>query len=183
MNKILEKLHNDHVNISEFIRLLERQLSLLIDCKISDIAIMIDAIKYMKNYPDLVHHPLEDVVFQYYLDRFQGDHKEEILQLLQEHERMPLLTDNLIMLLESVLAGEPRERKMLCDTLQKYISTQKEHINHEEAKIYPMLSSTLNEQDWRNIKSSLAELEDPLFGRQVENTYQQLSQQILLLDS
>lgn len=173
MSTILKKLHNDHVNLSKLIKFLERQLILLKSCKTSDIVTTIDAIRYMKDYPDFVHHPLENVVFYYYLDHYKEAH-EEILYLLNEHQQMAALTEKLFVTLEGVLAGEPQNRQILCDTLDQYIAIQAEHMNQEEANIFPMLKSTLNKQDWINIQSELSEIKDPLFGVEVKQTYKQL---------
>ena len=177
MSTILDKLHNDHKNFSKLLVFLEHQLNLLENFEKSDLTTMLEAIEYMKNYPDLVHHPLENIVFKYYLDHYDKDNKD-LQALLVEHEEMPVLTDDLLGILECILADVPQERKVLCDSLAAYIAAQKEHMNNEEASIYPMLSSTLNEQDWNNIDSELTDVEDPLFGRQVAKSYQRLSKHI-----
>ena len=177
MSTILDKLHEDHKNFSKLLVFLEDQLNLLESCESSDIATMVEAIEYMKNYPDLIHHPLENVVFQYYLDHYDNAN-EKVQELLHEHEEMPELTNKLLGILESVLADVPQERKTLCSSLDSYISAQKEHMNNEEANIYPLLNSTLKDKDWQSIDSELADIEDPLFGRQIENSYQRLRQHI-----
>ena len=178
MATILDKLHNDHKNFSKLLVFLEEQLALLKNCGACDLNTMVEAIEYMKNYPDLIHHPLENVVFQYYLDHY--DNKNiDVLEVMEEHEEMPLLTNKLLEILGSVLADVPQERSVLCDSLNAYISLQKEHMNIEEAKIYPQLSSSLNDQDWENIDSELTDVEDPLFGHQVEQSYQRLRLHIL----
>jgi len=38
-------------------------------------------------------------------------------------------------------------------------------MNREEAYVYPVLNSTLDESDWGKIDSELAHIEDPLFSR------------------
>lgn len=178
MKNILNKLHNDHINFSKLLAFLEKQYHLLEDCERSELSSVLDAIKYMKEYPDYVHHPLENVVFKYYLDRYEGAH-EKITELLHEHEEMPLLTNKLIDMLEGALADVPQSREELCTYLDEYISIQKEHMNEEEVQVYPVLSSKLDENDWKNIDTEFAHVEDPLFGEKVEKSYQGLIQQIV----
>lgn len=177
MSAILDKLHKDHKNFSRLLVFLEKQLGLLENCESSDIPTMVEAIEYMKNYPDLIHHPLENIVFKYYLDNYDNVNTD-ILELLHEHDEMPELTNKLLEMLESILADVPQERKALCSSLNAYITVQKEHMNSEEANIYPLLNASLNEKDWDNINSELADVEDPLFGRQIANAYQKLYQHI-----
>lgn len=154
------------------------QHHLLEDCERSELDLVLDAIKYMKEYPDYIHHPLENVVFKYYLDNYEGTH-EKITELLHEHEEMPLLTNKLIDMLEGTLADMPQSREELCSYLDKYISIQKEHMNEEEAHVYPILISKLDENDWEKIEIELAHVEDPLFGEKVEKSYQELFQQVV----
>ena len=178
MKPILDKLHNDHKNFSKLLFFLEKQLQLLKNNRHSDFSLTLDAIKYMKEYPDYVHHPLEDIVFKYFIKHHEEAH-DKITELLHEHDEMPKLTETLLEMLEGVLAEVPQNREELCAYLNKYITIQKEHMNQEEAHVYPILNSKLDEQDWVRIDSELANIEDPLFGKNVEKSYQGLLQQIV----
>ncbi len=173
MKPILDKLHNDHINFFKLLSFLEKQLHSLEKYEPVELEAMHDAICYMKEYPDAVHHPLEDVVFKYFVTHYDKA-REEINELLSEHEGLPLLTEKLSLMLQDAAADFPREREELCDCLQEYISTQKEHMNQEEANVYPVLDEILNEEDWKQIDSELAQVEDPLFGKQVERSFQGL---------
>ena len=82
-------------------------------------------------------------------------------------------------MLNGALEDVPQNRKELCAYLKKYISIQKEHMNREEAHVYPTLNSTLTEDDWKNINTELAYIEDPLFGDKAEKSYQGLFQHIV----
>ena len=92
MASILDKLHKDHINFIKLLDFLKQQLTLLKECKDSDLELILDAIRYMKEYPDLIHHPLENVVFNYYLKHHKKANKE-VKDLLHEHDEMPLLTE------------------------------------------------------------------------------------------
>ena len=178
MKPVLDKLHNDHINFSKLLSYLDKQLQILEECESFDLTSTIDAIKYMKEYADYVHHPLENVVFKYFLEHNDESH-EHILELLHEHDDMPLLTDKLLYMLEAALADLPQSRKELCAYLKKYIAIQKEHMHQEDLHVYPILNSTLDEHDWGIIDSELANVEDPLFGKKVEQSYKALLQRVL----
>lgn len=178
METILEKLHNDHINFSKLLTFLEEQLRLLEDCEVSNLGATLDAIRYMKEYPDYVHHPLENTVFRYFLEHYEQEH-ENIDELLHEHDEMPVLTERLLEALQNALAGLPQEREELCTILGEYISVQKKHMDQEEVHVYPALGSNLNERDWQEIDDGLARVEDPLFGGKVQESYQRLFQQIM----
>lgn len=177
MEPVLDKLHEDHKNFAKLLLFLDKQLLQLEDCKECDVSAVHDAIKYMKQYPDYVHHPLENVVFKYFLENYSEVH-DELVGLLQEHDDMPLLTDKLLEILEGVLSEIPQDREVLCESLKKYIDVQKEHMNREEAKVYPVINNTLDEDDWERMNSELVNIEDPIFGKKIEKNYQRLFDQI-----
>ncbi len=178
MKPIIDKLHDDHINFIKLLEFLETQKNLLKSCQQIDIESILDAIQYMKEYPDLVHHPLENVVFKYFL----ADHDEvcdELKALLQEHDELPVLTDKLMEMLQSALAAVPQKREELCRYLEEYIVIQKEHMNKEESLAYPTIKSVLNDHDWENISSELEFIKDPLFGNNVKKSYQALLQKVI----
>ena len=178
MSDILDKLHNDHINFIRLLSFLENQLSLLLQCKDSNLESIIDAIKYMKEYPDYIHHPLENIVFKYYLEHYGNSHTK-IKELLREHDFMPVLTDRLLTMLQNAIMANPQSRDELCRNLEKYISIQREHMNQEEAYVYPDLKTNLNKNDWKKIVTELTHIDDPLFGAKVEKSYQGLFYQIV----
>ncbi len=178
MEAILQKLHDDHINFDKLLNVLEGQLHLLEDCEVPDLDTALDAVRYMKEYPDHVHHPMENTIFRYFLEHYEPTH-ERIHDLLLEHDDMPQLTDRLFEVLQNALAAVPQERQELCAILEEYISIQRKHIDREEAHVYPMLDSKLGKEDWQQIDRVIAKVEDPLFGKDVHESYERLLSQIM----
>lgn len=178
METLLDKLHKDHINFVKLLSFLEKQLQLLEHFENSDLAAMIDAIAYMKEYPDHVHHPLEDVIFKYFIEHYD-DARESINDLLLQHIEMPLLTNKLLMMLKDALADIPQSRDELCESMSRYITLQREHMDKEEVEVYPFLKSNLDANDWENIDSELSKIDDPLFGENVKKSYQSLLFQVI----
>ena len=170
---ILNNLHNDHMNFSKVLSFLEIQLKKLSDSDEVDFELILLAIQYMKEYPDKIHHPSENIVFHYYVEHYSGEH-DVIEALMEEHDNMPLLTHRLLEMLESVLIDEPQSRDELCKCLDQYIMKQKEHMNIEEARVYPLLESSMQIEDWRQIDNNLDDINDPLFGKSIKAMYQPL---------
>ena len=179
MKSILKKLHTDHKNFIKLLAFLELQSKLMKECKHPDYELILKAIQYMKEYPDLVHHPLEDVVFNYFLEHHQVVH-DKLNALLNEHKEMPELTEQLLEKLQSVISGFPQNRKELCNELNVYIDRQKQHMNYEEGSVYPVIKLKMTDTDWKNIKSDLSKINDPLFGGIVEKNYQSLLDQVII---
>jgi hemerythrin-like domain-containing protein len=178
MTNVLDKLHEDHKNFTKLLNYLEQQLKLLKDCERLDLELILKALQYMKEYPDLVHHPLEDVIFKYFIEH-HGKAQNDLKALLQEHSEMPELTNRLIEMIQGALSDLPQNRQELCTNLQTYLVKQKEHLNHEEEHVYPVIRDTMTDQEWQNIDSSLENVSDPLFGKKVVKNYQALLHQVV----
>lgn len=179
MKPILIKLHNDHENFIRLFSFLEKQCHMLEECDHCDLRSILDAIIYMKEYVEFAHHPLESIVFKYFLKHHEKTHEKIIDVLQHEHDVMPTLTENLIRMLNDALADSPQKREVLCYDLKKYISTQIEHMELEEEHIYPSLRSTLNENEWKEIDNEFVCMNDPLFGKNTEKKYLGLFQKII----
>ncbi len=179
MEPILDQLHSDHINFAKLLAFLDKQQRLLQGNKDPDLDSIYDAIRYMKEYPDQVHHPLENAVFKYFLEHYEEAH-DDVTRLLHEHDEMPLLTNQLLYILNAAISGVPQEKQKLNDCLKEYISIQKKHMDDEEENIYPILNSKLTKADWDRISSDLVTVSDPLFGKQVKKPYQELLQQLVV---
>ena len=177
MGNLLDKLHNDHVNFIKLLTFIERQLNCIKECEVVDIEKILFSVKYMKDYPDAIHHPLENIVFTYFLEHYDYC-CDEIIELMQEHEEMPLLTETVINMLQCVLSEQPIGRKELCDKLSIYIEIQKAHMNHEESKIYPVLYEIMKDEDWQGLDKTLNVSNDPLFDVPRNEDFQSLYETI-----
>ena len=127
----------------------------------------------MKDYSDVIHHPLENIVFNYFLEYYDVNH-DDIAHLMNEHEAMPELTKKIIYMLECVISEMPIERNLFCERLTEYIDVQKQHLNYEESKVYPCLSSNMKEHDWQALDVDLNKVDDPLFDQPTDKSYQLL---------
>ncbi len=174
---IIDKLNNDHINFQKVLSLLSEQVSLLEKCDDSCLELVLDIIKYMKDYPDFTHHPLEDEIFKHYLQHNKTN-KRKFTHLLQEHIDMLTLTQELIEMLEGAIAGQPESREKLCNALREYLAIQTEHINTEETDVFPILRSTFDDAEWQQIDVKVRHVVDPLFGNELTKAYENLYQRI-----
>jgi hemerythrin-like domain-containing protein len=178
MKPIIEKLHKDHINFIKLLGFLENQQHHLENDQQVNLEDALNALRYMKEYPDLVHHPLENVVFKYTLDNYDEVHSE-LEALLHEHNEMPELTNKLIEMLQNALADVPQKREDLSRYLEEYVAAQKNHMNREEALVYPAINLVLTDSDWGNVSSELESVKDPLFGPRVKKSYQDLLKKVI----
>ena len=91
MSRLMEELQRDHKRIDKVLTLLESQIEALENDGDPDLALLQDALDYVEHYPDLIHHPREDVIYTAFRRR-SLDANVVIDGLLSEHATMPALT-------------------------------------------------------------------------------------------
>jgi hemerythrin-like domain-containing protein len=176
MAKTLEKLHQEHVHISRLLDLLEKQVLLLEGSEQADTQLLTDIVEYIMNYPDLYHHPQEDLVFE--LLRHKDDEIIPIIdRLISEHK---IMTERAITLSE-LLGDLKKEEKsqQLIKLLREYIDLSRNHVNIEEETIFPRAKQILTDDDWTEIDTGFTSQGDPLFGEVLHKQYKKIYDSII----
>lgn len=178
MHKIMAELHQDHIHLTRLLNMLDEQVEFLGSDGDPDFFLMIDIANYIQHYPDLVHHPKEDQVYRVLRER--TDKWTDIVDsLLDEHRHLPEVTLEFLNLLEGAASSYSIvSREDLKEKIENFIKIEREHMNKEENTIFPLIEKTLNEQDWEAVETNLIKKTDPLFGAQVEQSYENLYQSI-----
>lgn len=165
---ILQELHRDHVNITRVLHILDRMLLQPPGEGDVNMALMIDIIDYVEHYPDLVHHPKEDLLYKAYKAK-SLEATEIVNGLLKQHQELPVLTRVFRKLLEEVNMGAVIiSRDELYQKAHDYIDYQLEHLNTEEALMFPMIVSTFDQADWDALVAIIPVHKDPLFVAELD---------------
>ena len=176
MNKTLEKLKQDHINISRLMDLLDIQTSQLENNGPADLKLITDIIEYITNYPDLYHHPLEDLVFE--LLRHKDKEIGPVIDhLLGEHKMLTETSINLADMLGN--RNVKVHTRILAERLQQYINLSRSHMDIEESILFPRTKQVLTNEDWAEIDKGFVYTEDPLFGKIIYQQYQHIYDSII----
>jgi hemerythrin-like domain-containing protein len=170
MSDVIRQLHTDHIHIARLLDLLEVQLGMFHEDGRPDYALMMDTMQYMTNYPDLFHHPKEDVVFHILMER-DASTKPVVQDLLKMHQ---VLAEKGLQFLESlrtVVNELMVERETLESQGREYIALLRHHMDVEEGQVFPHAARILSQEDWRRIDGAVEAMEDPLFGHRVQSEY------------
>lgn len=178
MHRIMAELHEDHVNLTKLLRLLEQQVDKLAAGKDADLLLMTDIADYIRRYADQVHHPKEDVVYQVFKSR-SAEAGDILAALLEEHRKLPAITLEFERLLDSLINDSViLSREELGNKITTFINAQKVHLNTEETSLFPLINATLHDADWATVEKQSQEHSDPLFGRHILDRYHNLQQLI-----
>ena len=183
MHRIMAELHQDHIHLARVLEILEQQVQLLSTGGDADLFLMIDIAEYFQHYPDLVHHPKENKVYEVFKKRTTKA-VDIVESLLQEHWHLPSVTVEFHNMLEKTLnESELVSRQELQDNIQEFVDIQKRHMHVEEGTLFPLIEKTLSDEDWDNLEKAMIEKKDPLFGSRHELCYENLYQSIILESS
>jgi hemerythrin-like domain-containing protein len=178
MYTIIDSLHADHINFSRLLNALERQVDTLKDGGMPDFEIMLDTIDYLQNYADLYHHPREDLIFRFHLERSDVA-RDEVNELRRQHRALWESTNRVRLAIDGILHGDIVQREVFIEHISAYVNQQQEHLNAEEGYILPLLRQLFQAQDWEQLNRSLPFRADPLFGPSVDQQYRALYTRIV----
>lgn len=174
MSKVIPALRTDHSNFVHLLDLLEGQLdeSMQVEGQ-ADYALMQDIMLYMTRYPDLYHHPKEDLVFTRLVAR-DASARSIVDELMNQHKTLAEKGTRLFETLRNVVDGEMVRRDTLDAQGRDYLSSMRSHIDTEESQVFRMAERLLPETDWADVDNAMEHMEDPLFGKIVGKEYRDL---------
>jgi len=179
--KIIDALHRDHANLAKLLAALERQVAAFDRGERPDYDILHGVIDYCLNYPDLYHHPKEDLVMERLRARDPAA-AATFGDLMAEHARLGEVTRRFAAAVHNVLQEVEVPRAIFGETARTFLKAYREHMAVEERAFLPLAAKTLTEADWREIDARVAPRPDPLFEGEPEERFSALRKDILAWD-
>jgi hemerythrin-like domain-containing protein len=178
MTAIIGLLREEHKNIEKLLRILEQELSIFQRGERPDYDILLAIIRYFQAYPDLCHHPKEDIVFEA-LKRRDPALADSIADIEDEHQNEAARLRRFALIVESIQVDHEVLRQTFSGAIRDFIDYQRKHIEKEERGLFPAALKALLPEDWAAIDARLSCGKDPLFNSTVEAEYRDLHQRIL----
>ncbi len=178
MTDILDAIHEDHTNMTKMLDALERQLAASDAGEEPDYDIVQGVVDYCIGYPELHHHPKEDLVFER-LKAVDPEVAAEVGDLPGEHAELTVLTHRLRDAVEAVLGDLEVPRGRFDETLRAFLDAYRRHMALEESAFLPAARRALSAAELAEIQRRLDHPDDPLFGAPGEERFAALRQDIL----
>jgi hemerythrin-like domain-containing protein len=167
----------EHANFAMLLDLLEGELERFHKGEPPDYELMLDIMFYMTHYPDVLHHPKEDLAFAWIKDREAGA-APTVDQLTAQHFRLKEHGDALVVALDDIVNGSITTRDHVEVPGRAYIADFRGHMQVEESVIIPLGEKLLGRSDWVAINAAIRHVDDPLFGAHKVERYAALRRQI-----
>jgi hemerythrin-like domain-containing protein len=182
MASIIDALRSDHSRLTKLLDALERQIDAFGEGGTLDFEIADGVLHYCRTYPDLHHHPREDMVF----DRLKARDPQAAAamgDLRAEHRKLAQVTERFAEALAAVEQDIPMERDALTDAASDFLKSYRHHILMEEKHFFPAAQRALTPEDWRQLAAQSAPIADPLFDNREDERFDALYQDIVAWDS
>jgi hemerythrin-like domain-containing protein len=169
--------HNEHANFARLLGLLEVEFDRFHRGEAPDYELMLDVMFYMTHYPDVLHHPKEDLAFARIAAR-DAAVRSTVELLASEHAARKRKGNALVVALDDIVNGSITSREHVEAPGRAYVAAFRRHMTLEEAEILPIAARVLNRSDWAAIESAILQLEDPVFGKARDERYAALRRHI-----
>jgi len=180
-------LRLEHQNLSRLLGLIEDQVAAADAGAPLDENLLSLAWEYFSDYPDLCHHPKEDLVYELLSKRDPGS-CAGLKNLNSEHVRLRELTQTFGEAVrrlreapqsrpqspEAPQSAEPAPREVIRDFAQRY----RQHMREEDERLFPLAEQKLSKDEWATLDFAVFDRDDPLLANAAEHRFAALRQRI-----
>ncbi len=176
--KVMQRLRGEHAYIGTLRKAMSVETNKLKCHTEPDLVMLRDMLRYLMEYPDVHHHPLEDQLFAKLVTHRNGV-RSEVLELLAEHKDLAKESLYLYHKLDAlVLDDEKLQKNLLRASLTDFLELYGEHVRREESIVFPAAEALLSSEEWRDIAHTLHTIDDPVFGMNGSEQYARLHRKI-----
>ncbi|MDR8524743.1 hemerythrin domain-containing protein [Shewanella fidelis] len=180
---MLARLMHDHKHIAKLLTILSMKCNKLTAGEQINYNVVRDIVEYMQSYAEHSHHPLEDIISEFYISKFSSPSSADLL--LAEHEALSHASTSLMATLNLILNDVVVPKEQLVLELQSYVQLQQNHMEYEESSIFPKWRKTMSDSDWYAVSSMCNErlIDDPLFAESGAVLFEELREYLATTDS
>ncbi|QFU21766.1 hemerythrin domain-containing protein [Shewanella eurypsychrophilus] len=161
---MLARLNHDHKHIAILLKILKVKQSRLAQGEAVNFNLIRDIVEYMQSYAEHSHHPLEDIIYSYYLKKTAQSETDD--KLATQHQTLVDASASLMASLNLILSDVVISKDQLVLDLKSYVTQQEEHMRYEETEVFPLWAEVIGQTDWQEIQAlcTLKLIDDPLFS-------------------
>ena len=178
MTDALDIIREDHVNLTRLLDALEHELDKFDRGETPDYDIIQGVADYCLNYPDLYHHPIEDMLLRRLRER-DPHAAEKVGDLDQEHERLNAGTRRFQEAVAHVLQDHTVSRESFHELARDFVARYRAHMRREDEVFLPAAAKSLGPEDRAAAVAEAGPRADPLFGEAEGAPFEVLRERLL----
>ena len=170
---IMAELRDDHRNMAIVLNLLDDIVAEMEAGKDPDFELFDEIMRYMTVYPDAVHHPKEDIVYEQLRNR-RPDLSEDLDHVPDDHRDIAYLGSLLRNEVEAVNAGAAVRRDKMIEDTTAYVRRLRNHMQWEEDDLFRRIDLMFDAEPFRVDISAYEHIKDPVFELEIEAGFRRL---------
>ena len=162
MHPLAQRLRDDHRHLTRVLDFLQSQIEALARADDVDLDLIRDAMTYITEFPNRLHHPVEDVLFES-LAATDAGAAAACHEQIAEHERLFHDSSAFYGLIEAIQVDDATlTRDALVAHGREFIAAQRAHLKREENELLPLAERQLDAAAWDRAADTAALADDPL---------------------
>ncbi len=146
VEQLMSSLRTDHRNMALLLDLLDVERERLAASGVPDYGLVQDIMRYMTEFPDVVHHPTEDFIYRH-LKSLRPDIDDDLERVERDHENIENLGLKLKNDIEAMSVGANLNRDEVIKELRQYIRQLREHMYWEEKGLFTLADELQGRDD------------------------------------
>ena len=175
--ELLAELRQDHRNMGRVLDLMDDIVTQMEAGKDPDFELFDEAMRYMTVYPDAVHHPKEDVVYEQLRVR-RPDLSEGLESVPEDHAEIARLGSLLRSEVDAIVAGAAVRREKMIEDTAAYVRRLRDHMGWEERDLFRRIDTMLDGEETSVDVAAFEHIKDPVFELEVEAGFRRLIQSL-----
>lgn len=177
MPAVIDSIRGEHRTMGRLLDLLETQIDLFEETSQPDYDLIREIIDYFVTFPDLYHHPKEDLIFRKLKAR-DASAVEAFGNLEALHEDGSERLHEFTQAVVNVLMEAEIPRDTFVKLARDFISGERAHMAAEEKHFLPVAADRLSAKDWSDIEKVVGKFTDPLSGETLRSRFAVLSEEM-----
>lgn len=173
----IQTLRAEHKTTARMLDLLERQINLFEQTEQPDYDLLKEIIDYFLTYPDLYHHPKENLILDA-LRRRAPHVAAPVGDIEKEHAEISSRLHDFAHAVVKVLMEMEVSRDSFVAVARGFIDEQRRHMVMEERVFFPAALEALGAEDWEEIDKKISHFRDPLSATESELKFDSLRQML-----
>lgn len=170
---LMKELRQDHRNMGTVLDLLEDAIDQASSGEDPDFELVDEIMRYMTVYPDAVHHPKENVVYEQ-LRHKRPDLAKDLDDVPGDHRDIAMLGSALRDEVEAINAGAAVRREKFIKDTAGYVKRLRDHMSWEERDLFKRIDEMLDKDPQELDVAGFDHIKDPVFELQIEAGFQRL---------
>lgn len=152
MQSLIDSLREDHRYMTRLLHQLEAEVSAL-DNNSRRLDTVLEITDYLKQYPELWHHPVEESLFARLLEKPLAEHERGLVsKVIDEHAMLDALAELVDIKLAQYLLN-PGRKASLMRSVNLFVRHQLKHIECEQNHVFRLCRQHLDDSDWQALVS------------------------------